>query len=1039
MYVADHKNVVKFLKAEYKRRSLLKPLPWYNSIQLPLKDVYTRLKICSRRKTDLRLENNVVDFCDIFESFAKGEDTMTLVEGSPGIGKTTFCLKVAYDWVKEKPGKENLHVLHGFEFVLLLKCRDIEGDLMEAIGEQLLPEDMDEKAKDEFNDYIKDINNQEKVLIILDGLDELPEKSKDHVDKLLNRRILPFCFVLATCRQERGISVRAEFNFDVLLQIEGFTEEDALKYITKHFANVCPEQAFNVEKLIQQIQQNALLHALCTNPLNLLLLCVVFEDYKEKLPSSRTKLYKIIIHCLLRRYCAKHKLKAPDDDIALEQQFQQSILTLGELAWKCLLTDRHCFREAELAKFESVNKDLVARFLGLVFKEASLKKIKPEHEYYYLHKTFQEYLAALYLVGLLLRKPINIFEYFNLDFCDVVSKYRQVFLFVVGVLDKEASILFTQIGELIGSDWNWLECREEEATFFTESFNESGNAEQMAVTLCSYIPFPQNIMIVNSFECYPENLVLVLKACKTFSRLQLPAVLIVLDADSLEDDEVDTIKDALVSCLPLATLVISGHEITTSLATALCEGLSENSTLSQFFLNVLCSIPANVAEVIGKGLAVSKTLTTVTFTLTEERGEAWASALERGLSAETPLESVVLKIDGLMSDTAIQALIKMLLNESLLSLSLFIFGDMQDLLASAISKGLAAVTVLRTFCLVVGGDLTHYGALTLEDGFLQNCSLSHVEVKVYGELPNNWSTLVQNVISAKKSLNQMFCDFHPNPISQVTDTHVNHLHTLVLDNNFVSEHSLTLNLWGELDCAGAETLGKVLRGSSLSSVTLNFHGKLADDVAECLAKYLKPHKTLSSVTVNIWCKLTEERRAVLEELFKTQIYSFALDYHNNQLQESFSGSLDLSVNTPLRLTALFDNVTERQTRILNLTINNHIDTVKDWAHAISDSLGKHPSLTTLTLAINNFSDASEDWTHGLSEGLAENSSLTTLNLMINNFSDTSGKWGYTLGNVFAKFSSLTELSLVIDDHSKMSERKFGQQFNNKHVTNYSED
>lgn len=76
-----------------------------------------------------------MDFCDIFESLVKGEDIMVLVEGSFGIGKIMFCLKVVYDCVKEKFGKENLYLLYGLEFVLFLKCCDIEGDLMEVISE----------------------------------------------------------------------------------------------------------------------------------------------------------------------------------------------------------------------------------------------------------------------------------------------------------------------------------------------------------------------------------------------------------------------------------------------------------------------------------------------------------------------------------------------------------------------------------------------------------------------------------------------------------------------------------------------------------------------------------------------------------------------------------------------------------------------------------------------------------------------------------------------------------------------------------------
>lgn len=108
----------------------------------------------------------------------------------------------------------------------------------------------------------------------------------------------------------------------------------------------------------------------------------------------------------------------------------------------CLLIDCYCFCEVELIKFEIVNKDLVVCFLGFVFKEVILKKIKLEYEYYYFYKIFQEYLVVLYLVNLLLRELINIFEYFYLDFCGMVSKYCQVFFFVVGVLDKEVSILF---------------------------------------------------------------------------------------------------------------------------------------------------------------------------------------------------------------------------------------------------------------------------------------------------------------------------------------------------------------------------------------------------------------------------------------------------------------------------------------------------------------------------------------------------------------------------------------------------------------------
>ena len=181
---------MKLLKAEYNRRAQLRPLLWDNTLQLPLENVYTRLKIVSRRKADVQGEGNEVNVDDIFGTLEKGEDVMTLVEGSPGIGKTTFCLKLAYDWANENTA--TTFTFPKFELVLLLKCRDIDRDIMEAISEQLLPKDIDETTREKLLDFIKDIHNQERILIILDGLDELPQNSKHHVDELLHRRILPF-------------------------------------------------------------------------------------------------------------------------------------------------------------------------------------------------------------------------------------------------------------------------------------------------------------------------------------------------------------------------------------------------------------------------------------------------------------------------------------------------------------------------------------------------------------------------------------------------------------------------------------------------------------------------------------------------------------------------------------------------------------------------------------------------------------------------------------------------------------------------------
>ena len=953
---------------------------------------------------------------DIFRALSKGEDVMTLVEGSPGIGKTTFCLKLAHDWANKNTA--TTFTSPSFEFVLLLKCRDIDGDIMEAITEQLLPKDIDENTTEKLLDFLRDIHNQERILIILDGLDELPEKSKHYVDELLHRRILPFCYVLATCRQERGIDVRKEFVFDVLLQIEGFTESDALEYIRKHFKSVDPEHCAKGEGLIEEIKENTLLHALRNNPLNLLLLCVIYEDYAGKLPSSRTELYQIIVRCLLRRYCTKHGRKAHEDDRDLEKEFVEDILALGMLAWKCLLNDRHSFREDELKELERKNEKLVARGLGLLYKEESLKRLNPQHEYCFLHKSFQEYLAASYIAYKLRKDEFNVFE--HLGYADLVGKYPQVFLFVAGLLGEEALILFTQIGENRCSCWgnHWPNISYREATFFIESFVESGNAERMAATLCSFIPFPLEISIYprgEDCDWICQHFVNVLKACQSFSTLQQPVKLTVTDSNNLDESEIATLTDLLISCSHVTTLSFSDRELTVKEANILFHGLAANPSLLEFILTVTNDIPPDAAAIIGKGLAASKTLRKVTFALSEEWREAWTAALEDGLSAVTPLTSVVLKIYGSMSETAIEALEKLFTNKSLTSVSLIICGDMQDSLAAAVCKGLEGPTFLNSLDLRVSGNLSNFCASLLERGLDKNRSLNCFRAFVYGQHPKNWHTVLKNLRFSKKA--PVVLDFHPDTGSKVTANHVASLRPVVLANGLIPKHHLTVNLWGEFCLEGSECLCDVLGQFPLSSLTLNIHGRLTDDFADCMARRFKPPNALSCLTLNIWGEMSLKGKDVLHEMSQNNP-AVLLSVNDSCVvsDELFSG-LDCSVNNS-------SPVKDNGKNELSLKINYYES--EDRQDYLRDVLIQNASVTSLSVTVNNTirtfhrrrNSAMNFLAYGL-HGFLANTLISTLSLTINNYSSFFQTTETVFCSSLRDLTSLRELTLTINNFEEL--------------------
>ena len=230
--VGDH---IEIIRQKYKRHEgWLAPFPWCDNFQFQLSDIYTRLRMVSReKKARATAEQRVVETTEIFNPHEECEQPRkVLIEGNPGMGKTTYCNKVAYDWAINI--KSEGDCFPGFEMVLLLKCRDveIESDLWGAIDDQLLPDEIHQKEREKFFEFIR--QNQSKVLLILDGLDELPPDKLPEFTDIIQGKMLPLCHLVVTARHEAGIPMRKVC--DTLLEIEGFTYQRSKEYIHKYFA-----------------------------------------------------------------------------------------------------------------------------------------------------------------------------------------------------------------------------------------------------------------------------------------------------------------------------------------------------------------------------------------------------------------------------------------------------------------------------------------------------------------------------------------------------------------------------------------------------------------------------------------------------------------------------------------------------------------------------------------------------------------------------------------------------------------------------------
>lgn len=67
-----------------------------------------------------------------------------------------------------------------------------------------------------------------------------------------------------------------------------------------------------------------------------------------------------------------------EDDIALGKRFEDSTLILGDLARRCLLEEVPSFSQEEVHKVRTNGRGVSAARVGLVFMEASVKKLNPK-------------------------------------------------------------------------------------------------------------------------------------------------------------------------------------------------------------------------------------------------------------------------------------------------------------------------------------------------------------------------------------------------------------------------------------------------------------------------------------------------------------------------------------------------------------------------------------------------------------------------------------------------------------------------------------
>ena len=572
-----------------------------------------------RKKTRGDVTNKIITMSSLLNPHEECSEPRTvLIERKPGMGKTTYCKKYVYDWATKKQIPPDR--VTNIKVVLLIKCRDIKSGIWEAIDDQLLPRDVDEEVKEQFFQFIR--ANQSSILLILDGLDELPSTEVPIISEIIAGRVLPKCKVVATARHEAGVKVRKFC--DTLLEVEGFTEIQVREYVTKYFK----EKSELAEKLSVQISRDENLKEMCGNPLNTALLCLLCEEFGGTLPEKRTTLYLNMIECVLRRY--RRKTELPDTKEDLTNLYKQQLKTLGLIALTGLIEDKLDFEENELGKHAS---DLAA--FGFLSVHPGGGKLRPSLHYAFLHKSFQECFAAFYICCEIQDKRITPEELVSDD--RYFINLKQVLMFSCGILakqsDQEAAALVSSLGNRVK---NLGYESDQSLQFLLEAINECKRSKddfhlQLARSFGSNLN-QRHLFLYGQFmgEGLSAILCEAIKVSKTLNFLNL-------SFNGISDAGATSIAEAIKVNETLTDVSLAFDEISDASATSIAGAIKVNKTLTNLSL-AYDEISDAGATSIAEAIKVNKTLTHVSLAF-DETSDACATSIA-GSTKSTRLSSI---------------------------------------------------------------------------------------------------------------------------------------------------------------------------------------------------------------------------------------------------------------------------------------------------------------------------------------------------------------------------------------------------------------
>lgn len=284
-----------------------------------------------------------------------------LILGKPGVGKTTLCKRIMYEYCWHDS------IRNKFELVVRIPVRELRHstDLADLLFHEYFQ--VAQRGR-ELSKALEDriLGDKTKVLIILDGLDEAQGFSEPKLNLL--RKLMKRPDIIVTSRYDTNETPPVDFRLEAL----GLSTTNVKSYL-KNTDIVTADTATDI---IQTIDTNPLIAGMVRLPILLDILCYCWDEYQgpeglPRVPNSNatnyklptiTALYQAVVRTLFQKDIPSlgkvdhgepvdyETVKAIRDITRLDRVVYFEIQLLGEIALNMLESGQFEFTDADIVK-----------------------------------------------------------------------------------------------------------------------------------------------------------------------------------------------------------------------------------------------------------------------------------------------------------------------------------------------------------------------------------------------------------------------------------------------------------------------------------------------------------------------------------------------------------------------------------------------------------------------------------------------------------------------------------------------------------------